>query len=205
MRLASPWFGLGILSVAILIATVEAADSPAEARAISLVEKAGGRVSRDARKTDNPVVGVDFSDAKITDAALKELANLPQLTRVSLDRTAIADGGVKYLAPPQGPKGHQPGSNEDQRQCPERTGRTEGFAEAHPGWHGRHRCGGEAPGWAIRIAALEPGRHGRYRHGSQEPDRVECAERPEPGEDRGDGRGAEGSGQAARVADAQRG
>lgn len=45
----------------------------AEDKAVALVEKLGGTVSRDQKAPGKPVVAVDLSGRKVTDAGVKEL------------------------------------------------------------------------------------------------------------------------------------
>src|SRR4051812_49383312 len=98
MHVWRSWFGTALLAVSVLLTSSAGADPATGSKTIQLVEKAGGKLTRDGRKSGNPVVGVDFDDVKVTDAVLKELAGLPLLTKVSLERTPVGDAGVRSLA-----------------------------------------------------------------------------------------------------------
>lgn len=78
--------------------------SPATGRAdvgksVAFVEKLGGSVTRDEKMPGKPVVGVILYGPKMTDAGLKELASLTNLTTLDLHDTAVTDAGLKELAP----------------------------------------------------------------------------------------------------------
>ncbi len=69
-----------------------------EADAVKLVEKLGGKIMRDDKQPAKPVVGVDLSLKKVTDADLKELKELKQLASLNLfGCRAVTDAGVKEL------------------------------------------------------------------------------------------------------------
>jgi internalin A len=70
-----------------------------EARAVAFVESLGGKVTRDERAPGKPVVSVNLSGTQITDAGLKELAPLTNLTRLFLSSPQVTDAGLKELAP----------------------------------------------------------------------------------------------------------
>jgi|GEM_PF-2505728 len=78
----------------------------AEDKAVAFVEKLGGTVTRELkalRKDDKalrkPVIEVQLSNTKVTDAGLKELAPLKNLTTLDLGGTNVTDAGLKELAP----------------------------------------------------------------------------------------------------------
>ena len=66
----------------------------AEDKAVAFIKKLGGAVMRDEKKPGKPVVHVDLSRTKISDAALKELATFKQLQKLDLERA----GSVRYGA-----------------------------------------------------------------------------------------------------------
>src|SRR5204862_6469332 len=61
-----------------------------EASAVKAVENLGGKVTRDDKLPGKPVIGVNLPATKVTDAGLKELKDLKQLTSLNLSDT---DGG----------------------------------------------------------------------------------------------------------------
>src|SRR5437588_455246 len=68
-----------------------------EASAVKAVENLGGKVTRDDKLPGKPVIGVHLHEIGVTDAALKELADLKQLTWLSLAGTRVTDAGLKEL------------------------------------------------------------------------------------------------------------
>src|SRR2546421_616928 len=71
----------------------------AQDQAVQVVEKLGGKITRDARAPGEPVIAVDLRDAPVTDAKLKELAPLTPLQSLDLGFTPVTDAGLKELAP----------------------------------------------------------------------------------------------------------
>ena len=69
----------------------------AEDRAVAVVEKMGGRVTRDDKEPGKPVTAVNLSFTQVTDAELKELAPLKSLTTLYLCGTQVTDAGIKEL------------------------------------------------------------------------------------------------------------
>ena len=59
----------------------------AEDKAVAFVEKLGGKVTRDEKAPGKPVITVDLSVTQVTDAGLKELAPLQNLTALDLSYT----------------------------------------------------------------------------------------------------------------------
>ena len=64
---------------------------PAEEAAIKAIKQLGGRVEQDGKV-------VDLSYTKVTDADLKELAALKNLTTLDLSDTSVTGAGIKELA-----------------------------------------------------------------------------------------------------------
>jgi hypothetical protein len=71
--------------------------SDAEEKAIAAIEKFGGRVTFDANKPGKPVISVDLSNTKVTDAGLVHLQGLTKLQELYLSKTNVTDAGVKKL------------------------------------------------------------------------------------------------------------
>ena len=61
------------------------------------VEKLGGKVTRDDKLPGKPVIGVNLGHTKVTDAGLKELKDLKQLTSLNLAETKVTADGVADL------------------------------------------------------------------------------------------------------------
>ena len=70
----------------------------AEYKAVVLIEHLGGSVAREGEKPRKPVVSVDLSGTKVTDAELAVLVPLTSLTTINLSGTQVTDVGVKELA-----------------------------------------------------------------------------------------------------------
>ena len=67
--------------------------------AARFVERLGGRVDRDAKRPGEPVTGVHLNGTAVTDQELGELAALtPRLEAVFLYDTSVSDAGVRKLA-----------------------------------------------------------------------------------------------------------
>ena len=69
----------------------------AEDKAVAFVEKLGGEVTRDKKAPGKPVIAVTLSGTEVTDAGLKELAALKNLTTLHLGHTQVTDAGLKEL------------------------------------------------------------------------------------------------------------
>jgi hypothetical protein len=68
----------------------------AEDKAVAFVKKLGGTVTRDEKAPGEPVITAKVR--KVSDAGLKELAALKNLTTLDLWRTSVSDAGLKELA-----------------------------------------------------------------------------------------------------------
>src|SRR5438045_453059 len=66
----------------------------AEQQAIATIEKLGGKIFRDPKMPGKPVVGVDLSSTKVSDATLKQLTALKQVRELSLTGP-VTDAGLK--------------------------------------------------------------------------------------------------------------
>jgi hypothetical protein len=73
-----------------------AENTPAE-KAITEIEKLGGRITRDEKNPGRPVIALMISNAKFTDAELLLVKRLPQIQRLSLLGTQVTDAGLKHL------------------------------------------------------------------------------------------------------------
>ena len=81
---------IGVLFVA--FCSVSAAPGEGQDAAIAAIQKLGGKVEyNDSRKS------VSLRDLKITDADLKHLKELPDLTDLELRGTAVTDSGLAHL------------------------------------------------------------------------------------------------------------
>ena len=86
-----------LVGAVMLLACLSGAAWADEASAVKAVEKLGGKVTRDDKLPGKPVIGVNLAGTKVTDAGLKELADLKQLTTLGLDSTQVTDAGLKEL------------------------------------------------------------------------------------------------------------
>src|SRR5437762_8904983 len=86
-----------LVGVGLLLACLSGAARADEASAVKAVENLGGKVTRDDKLPGKPVIGVHLHEIGVTDAALKELADLKQLTWLSLTVTRVTDAGLKEL------------------------------------------------------------------------------------------------------------
>ena len=86
-----------LVGAVMLLACLSGAARADEASAVKAVEKLGGKVTRDDKLPGKPVIGVSFNFKPVTDAGLKELKDLKQLTSLNLDNTKVTDAGLKEL------------------------------------------------------------------------------------------------------------
>ena len=86
-----------LVGAVMLLACLSGAVRADEASAVKAVEKLGGKVTRDDKLPGKPVIAVNFNLNPVTDAALKELADLKQLTTLDLSLTQVTDAGLKEL------------------------------------------------------------------------------------------------------------
>ena len=68
-----------------------------EAASVRMVEKLGGKVTRDDKQPDKPVIGVSLAGTTVTDAGLKELKELKGLKSLSLVGTRVTEEEVTGL------------------------------------------------------------------------------------------------------------
>src|SRR6516162_7068094 len=86
------------LVLALLLAPLALARADdAEDKAAALVEKLGGRVQRDDKAADNPVIVVLLDDRDVTDATLKELKALRNLQTLRIAATKVTDAVIMEL------------------------------------------------------------------------------------------------------------
>jgi beta-lactamase regulating signal transducer with metallopeptidase domain/Leucine-rich repeat (LRR) protein len=72
-------------------------DGTEQAKATAEIEKLGGKVIVDEKNPAKPVIGVDLTGTKVTDAGLEHLKGLPKLQSLKLYRTKVTDEGLKHL------------------------------------------------------------------------------------------------------------
>src|ERR1700680_3790805 len=88
----------GLCMVVLMASVVVAEEKSDEAKAIESIELLGGRVERDDKLPNRPVIGVDFRGRKrVTDKYLHLLKAFPRMTMLSLSRTNVTDAGLKEL------------------------------------------------------------------------------------------------------------
>ncbi|MFO1043343.1 MAG: hypothetical protein U0941_16285 [Planctomycetaceae bacterium] len=102
---------LAIIGIACVGLLVTDQPIPAdEAASLTTIEELGGRYERDTQRPGKPVVAVDLNFTHATDAALKALADFPDLETLTLDKSQyphpkrrpiafphITDAGLKEL------------------------------------------------------------------------------------------------------------
>ena len=89
-----------LVGAVMLLACLCGAARADEASAVNAVEKLGGKVTRDDKLPGKPVIGVNLGGlvpGKATDAGLKELKDLKQLTSLDLNSAAVTDACMKEL------------------------------------------------------------------------------------------------------------
>ena len=87
----------GVVSWLILASPAAGRADDAEDKAVEFVKGLKGEVTRDEKLPGKPVVGVKLNFMQVTDAGLKELAPLTNLTTLSLSGTRVTDAGLKEL------------------------------------------------------------------------------------------------------------
>src|SRR5262249_40033763 len=85
----------GVLLVVVGCAPEE--DRVKQARAVTEIERLGGKVKRDESDPDMPVVEVNLDRATDADAALKQAALFPRLRKLQSSQTKVGDAGLKAL------------------------------------------------------------------------------------------------------------
>src|SRR5215471_14025304 len=88
------WAVGGVLLGLLVLVVAGRAD---EAAALKMIEKLGGKVTRDGKQPGKPAVSVDLHGTKVTDAGLKELKGLKNLQELDLWGTKVTDAGLKEL------------------------------------------------------------------------------------------------------------
>ena len=69
----------------------------AEDKAVAFVEELGGEVTRAEKTPGRPVITVSLWQTQRTDAELKALAPVKNLTSLNLSDTHVTDAGLKEL------------------------------------------------------------------------------------------------------------
>ena len=85
-------------ALTVLVAGCEPSRTPAEAEAIALVERLGGKITPDHQRSGKPIVEVALGGTKITDGELARLAVFTELRTLSLFDTSVGDDGLRHLA-----------------------------------------------------------------------------------------------------------
>jgi len=87
---------LAIAVVLFILCPLSAGDD--DAKAEKAIKAMGGRLERDRKAKDKPIIEVHFDGDKMTDAGMKELAGLKKLKMLSLFGPKVTDAGLKELA-----------------------------------------------------------------------------------------------------------
>src|SRR5213080_1884739 len=86
-----------LVGAVMLLACLSGAARADEASAVKAIEKLGGKVTRDDKRPGKPVIAVILAGTtQVTDAGLKELKHLKQLTALTLGGQVTA-AGLKEL------------------------------------------------------------------------------------------------------------
>ena len=86
---------IGMLAAVLLLSGAARAD---EADTVKLIEKLGGKITRDEKLKGLPVITVSLTSTKVTDADLKELKELKQLTSLNLSNCqGVTDAAMTEL------------------------------------------------------------------------------------------------------------
>src|SRR5262245_34971583 len=86
--------GTGVMLGLLVLAVTGRAD---EAAAVKMIEKLGGKVTRDAEIAGEPIVGVNLFRSPVTAAELKHLKEIKSLKKLNLSRAKVTDAGLKVL------------------------------------------------------------------------------------------------------------
>ena len=86
-----------LVGAVMMLACLSGAARADEASAVKAVEKLGGTVTRDDKLPGKPVIGVNLAGTQVTDASLKELKDLKQLTTLNLAFAQVTDADLKEL------------------------------------------------------------------------------------------------------------
>jgi hypothetical protein len=87
----------GLLALSTLLLGSAVLADEAEHRAVEAVEKLGGRLTRDEKAADRPVIGLNLRYTRLNNAGLKELVGLKALRSLDLAHTKVSDTGLKEL------------------------------------------------------------------------------------------------------------
>ena len=87
----------GLMAGVILCSSAPVRADDAEDKAVAFVEKLRGQVTRDEKAPGKPVIKVNLFGSEVTDAGLKELAPLKNLTVLILADTQVTKAGLKDL------------------------------------------------------------------------------------------------------------
>jgi hypothetical protein len=91
-----------LAAAAALVRYLGVHDDPArdviEERAVQAIQRLGGKVIRDEKAPGKPVIAVFLRTPAMTDAGLKELAELKQLRELDLTGSRVTAQGLKELA-----------------------------------------------------------------------------------------------------------
>jgi hypothetical protein len=85
------------LAGSVLASSRPAFADAAEDKAVALVKKLGGDVTRDDKQPGKPVTKVFLFGSPVTDAVAKELAAFKSLTTLGLGGTQVTDAGAREL------------------------------------------------------------------------------------------------------------
>ena len=118
----------GVVSALVLASPTTSLADDAEDAAVKRFQKLTALFDRDETRPGKPIVGILFFATEVTDADLKALTALKNLTTLDLSSTKVTDVGLKETRTAHEP--HRP----------------------HPGPHGRNGRGTEGTGSTRRAS-----------------------------------------------------
>jgi hypothetical protein len=74
--------------------------APADQAVLKMIGKPGRKITRDDKQPGRPVIGVQLKSKRMTDAELKELKELEQLTFLGLIKVSVTRAGVRNSETP---------------------------------------------------------------------------------------------------------
>lgn len=88
---------MAALTALLLAGCSRSAPDEAEQSAIAAIKELGGKFTQDETRPGRPVIVVNLSNTKVTDAGLAPFKNLKQLQTLLLDSTNVRNEGLTHL------------------------------------------------------------------------------------------------------------
>jgi hypothetical protein len=96
-KLATVMWVIGAWWCSPVVAQSQGQNTTEKDPAVLAIRQLGGKVERNKKKSDEPVVAVDLHGRRVTDADLAVLRQFPQLQKLNLYNTPITDAGLAAL------------------------------------------------------------------------------------------------------------